>query len=147
MLGTFACARFRFVLSVTTPLRLSAIAGATLRRGFGHVFKRRVCLWPPGECARCLLKNTCSYPYIFETAPPPGATKLRALEQIPRPFVLEAAEGEPGRRYEPGERLEFRLVLALCDRWGCPRLPKVVDRIVERIMRERPDIGAAPNRN
>src|SRR5438270_13805671 len=106
MQGPFACARFRFVLTATTPLRLSAFAGAVLRGGFGHVFKRTVCLWPPGDCGRCLLKNTCSYPYIFETAPPPGTQKLRGLEQIPRPYVLEAAEGEPNRRYAPGDRLE-----------------------------------------
>src|SRR5207237_6351343 len=69
MLGNFACARYRFVLEAVTPLRLHSFASATLRGGFGHVFKRTVCLWPPGDCPRCLLKNTCSYPYIFETAP------------------------------------------------------------------------------
>src|SRR5262245_26272285 len=40
MLGPFVCARFRFVLEATTPLRLSAVAGAALRGGFGYVFKR-----------------------------------------------------------------------------------------------------------
>src|SRR5437868_13594220 len=123
MLGTFGCARYRFVLQARTSLGLNAFAGATLRGGFGHVFKRTVCIWPPGECPRCLLKNTCSYPYIFETAPPPGATKLRSLDQIPRPFVIEPPEENapaalltaaqpPGHRlYAPGDDLEFRLVL------------------------------------
>src|SRR6516165_6430860 len=110
MLGNFACARYRFLLQAPSPLRLSAFAGATLRGGFGHVFKRTVCLWPPGDCGRCLLKNTCAYPYIFETAPPPGSAKLRGLEQIPRPFVIEPPDD--GRTvYQPGERIEFRLVL------------------------------------
>jgi hypothetical protein len=110
MLGNFACARYRFVLEALTPLRLSAFAGATLRGGFGHVFKRSVCLWPPGDCPRCLLKNTCSYPYIFETAPPPGSAKLRGLDQIPRPFVIEPPP-DAGGRYERGDRLDFGLVL------------------------------------
>ena len=55
MLGSFATARYRFALEETTPLRLSAFAGATLRGGFGHVFQRTVCVWPPGDCTRCLL--------------------------------------------------------------------------------------------
>jgi hypothetical protein len=111
MLGNFACARYRFVLLASTSLRLSSFAGATLRGGFGHVFKRTVCIWPPGDCPRCLLKNTCSYPYIFETAPAPGSAKLRGLEQIPRPFVIEPPEADPRTPYQPGERFDFRLLL------------------------------------
>jgi CRISPR-associated endoribonuclease Cas6 len=110
MLSKLALARYRFVLEATTPLRLNAFAGATLRGGFGHVFKRAVCTWPPGECRRCLLKDTCSYRYIFETAPPAGAQKLRNLDQVPRPFVIEPPRAN-GRLHRPGERFEFRLVL------------------------------------
>src|SRR5579883_868674 len=109
MLGVLFCARYRFVLGVETALRLNSFAGATLRGGFGHVFKRTVCVWRPGDCPRCLLKHTCSYPYVFETAPPPGAVKLRGLEQIPRPFVLEPPDGGRDRPYLPGEQLAFRL--------------------------------------
>jgi hypothetical protein len=114
MLGAFACGRLHFVLQAETALRLSAFAGATLRGGFGHVFKRTVCTWPPGDCPRCLLKNTCAYPYVFETAPPPGAEKLRGLEQIPRPYVLEPPESGACQSYRPGERFDFRLVLVGC---------------------------------
>src|SRR4051794_6487207 len=110
MVHPLALARYRFVLEATTPLRLSAFPGATLRGGFGHVFKRSVCLWRPGDCARCLLKTTCAYPYVFETAPPPGARKLRGLDQIPRPYVLEP-DPDTRRLYQPGERLAFGLVL------------------------------------
>jgi hypothetical protein len=110
MFGSFACTRYRLVVTAVTPLRLSAFAGATLRGGFGHVFKRTVCIWPPGDCPRCLLKNTCAYPYVFETAPPPGAEKLRTLDQIPRPYVIEPPDGGQ-RLYQPGECFDFRLVL------------------------------------
>lgn len=109
MLGDFTCARYRFVLRATTPLRLGSFVGATLRGGFGHVFKRTVCIWPPGDCPRCLLKHACSYPYVFETAPPPGSEKLRGLDQVPRPYVIEPPEGD--RRLAAGDRFEFRLVL------------------------------------
>jgi hypothetical protein len=89
---------------------LNAFAGSTLRGGFGHAFKRAVCIWPPGDCQRCLLRNTCSYLYIFETAPPPGSEKLRGIDQIPRPFVIEPPDG-PQRVFDSGEHFSFRLVL------------------------------------
>lgn len=110
-LGQFACGRYRFVLRALTPLHLNAFAGATLRGGFGHVFKRTVCLWPPGDCGRCLLRTVCAYPYVFETAPPPDAQKLRGLDQVPRPFVIEPPEHGGRQSYRPGERFEFGLVL------------------------------------
>jgi hypothetical protein len=110
MLGSFVCGRYRFVLKVETPLRLAHFAGSTLRGGFGHVFKRAVCVWPPGDCPRCLLKNTCAYPYLFETAPPPEAKKLSGLSQVPRPYVIEPPE-DSGRVYQPGEALAFGLIL------------------------------------
>ncbi len=111
MLKTFACARYRFVLQAFTPLHLNAFAGSTLRGGFGHVFKRTVCVWPPGDCGRCLLKDRCAYPYVFETAPPPETEKLRGMEQLPRPFVLEPPERGGRQSYRPGERFDFGLVL------------------------------------
>jgi hypothetical protein len=110
-LGAFTLGRFRFVLRSATPLHLHVFAGATLRGGFGHVFKRTVCLWPPGDCGRCLLKSVCAYPYIFETAPPTDSTKLRGLDQIPRPFVIEPPEHGGRQSYRAGERFDFGLVL------------------------------------
>jgi hypothetical protein len=109
MLDQFACVRCRFVLEALEPLELRGFAGATLRGGFGHAFKRSVCIWPPGDCQRCLLRHTCSYPYVFETAPPPGAEKLRNLDQVPRPFVIEPPAGH--QQYQAGDRFDFGLVL------------------------------------
>ena len=91
-MGNLVCTQYRFTIEALEPLRLNAFAGSTLRGGFGHVFKRVVCTWPPADCPRCLLKNTCSYPYIFETAPPPGSAELRGLDQVPRPYVIEPPE-------------------------------------------------------
>lgn len=111
MLDTFRCSRYRFILQASTSLHLNAFAGSTLRGGFGHLFKRTVCIWPSGDCDRCLLKERCAYPYVFETAPPPDAEKLRGLEQVPRPFVLEPPERGGRQSYRPGERFDFGLVL------------------------------------
>jgi hypothetical protein len=111
MLGPFVCACFRFVLQATTPLRLGAFVGATLRGGFGVLFKRIVCVWPPGACDRCLLANACSYRYVFETAPPPHSTRLRGLDQIPRPYIIEPPVVPLGRTFLPDDKFNFRLVL------------------------------------
>ena len=113
VLDKFRCGRFRFVLQATTSLRLNEFAGSTLRGGFGHVFKKIVCSWPPGDCRRCLLSNICAYSYVFETAPPPSSEKLRGLDQIPRPYVIEppVASGHGPHAFRPGEHLAFHLVL------------------------------------
>src|ERR1043165_5370437 len=105
MLPLLRCARLHLVVACVDRLRLSGFAGATLRGGFGHVFKKTVCIWPPGDCQRCLLRHTCAYPYIFETSPPPGAQKLRNLDQVPRPFVIEPPDGRAF--FEAGETFAF----------------------------------------
>lgn len=108
MVDSFACFRYRFELRALSRLELNSFAGATLRGGFGHVFKRSVCIWPPGDCPRCLLKSTCAYPYVFETAPSPQAEQLRGIDQVPRPFVLEPPLQEVVHQ---GESLPFHLIL------------------------------------
>jgi hypothetical protein len=109
--AAFGCGRYRFVLRSATTLHFNVFAGATLRGGFGHVFKRTVCMWPPGDCGRCLLKSICAYPYVFETAPPPDSVKLRSLAQVPRPFVIEPPEHGGRQSYRAGECFDFALVL------------------------------------
>lgn len=110
MLGPFVCARFRFVAEAVTPLHLGAFAEATLRGGFGRQLKQTVCLWEPGDCPRCLLRHRCVYPYVFETAPPPGADRLRGQDSVPRPYVFEMPQ-QQAREVRPGGRFEFDLVL------------------------------------
>ena len=51
-LADFVCVRYRLLLEATSPLRLSSFAGSTLRGGFGHVFKRSVCVWTVGDFSR-----------------------------------------------------------------------------------------------
>lgn len=104
-------ALFRFDLEALAPLRLPVFKGSTLRGGFGHIFKKTVCVQPQlTECAPCLLRHTCAYPYLFETSPPPGAEVLRKNESVPQPFVIEPPldrrTGIPA-----GERLSFGVTL------------------------------------
>jgi len=109
MLGNFACARYRFVLEATTPLRLNAFAGQRCAGGSAtssahrlHLAARRL----PGLPAQ----EHLFLPVHFETAPPPTSEKLRNLEQIPGPL-----SSSPPRRANAftsrGTALDFRLVL------------------------------------
>lgn len=114
MLGDLLIARFEFALTATTPVRLPHYAGSTLRGAFGITFKRMVCIERHRECPRCLLRQQCAYPYIFETWIEGGEG---ARQEVARPFVIEppangrAGEWENGRVYEAGEEIRFELLL------------------------------------
>jgi len=110
-LAEFRLAQYR-VIMVAGPegLVLPPYKGSTLRGGFGGVFRHITCATGQKECLNCLLKDNCPYAYIFETAPPPGATSLRNYDSVPRPFVLEPPLDDK-THYRPGEELTFNLIL------------------------------------
>lgn len=86
--------------------------GSALRGGFGSIFRKAVCVLKKEICLNCLLKDQCSYSYIFETSPPrdQGTAILEKYEAIPKPFVIEPPK-EKKTVYEKGERINFSLVL------------------------------------
>ena len=111
MLNKLRIAKYRFTLQAVNRLGLPRYKGSTLRGGFGAVFKRTVCFQKDVKsCADCLLKANCPYAYIFETAPPQDAEVLRTYSDVPLPFVIEPPL-DAKTVYEPGESLDFGLVL------------------------------------
>lgn len=102
-------AHFTLHLQALTPIHLPLVSGATLRGGFGYTFKRLVCVVDHRDCARCLLRSRCAYPYVFETPPPPDTSRLRKYPFAPHPFVLTPPQGN--RTYAPGEPFSAELVL------------------------------------
>jgi hypothetical protein len=48
------------VLEAVTRLGLKSFPAPMLGDGFGHVFKRAICLWLPGDCPHCLVKTSYS---------------------------------------------------------------------------------------
>jgi len=103
---------YKFVISFLEDAQLPPYKGSTLRGGFGHAFKKAICVFRDRQCTDCNLKQTCAYSYIFETSPP-GETSIPGFgqyEAIPHPFVIEPPLD---RRTElkTGEGLEFGLVL------------------------------------
>ncbi|MFC1976141.1 hypothetical protein ACFLXQ_07065, partial [Chloroflexota bacterium] len=87
--AAFKLAQYRLTLEALEPLKLAPFRGSALRGGFGHTFKRLACQqsWPCDK--KCKLGNTCSYGYIFETAPSANAEVLRNFSEVPRPFIIE----------------------------------------------------------
>ncbi|PVU71995.1 hypothetical protein DDW10_04845 [Sulfolobales archaeon SCGC AB-777_J03] len=111
ILSGFKVAKYKFILEAGPEgLELPPYKGSTFRGGFGSAFRRIVCSQKTGQCRGCLLRSSCPYAYIFETAPPAGSEALRNYESVPRPFVIEPP-AETKTFFEPGESLEFSLVL------------------------------------
>lgn len=103
-------AKFRFYLRLHQNVSLPAYLGSTLRGGFGHVFKRTVCINPDRNCQECLFKGKCAYSYCFETLTNQEAALSYKSSNYPHPFVIEPLpqpQNLPGKdRY-----INFNLVL------------------------------------
>lgn len=103
---------YKFIISFLEDAELPPYKGSTLRGGFGHAFKKAVCVFRDRQCADCNLKQTCAYSYIFETSPPeetsiPGFGRY---DTIPHPFVIEPPlDRRTGLKKR--DELEFGLVL------------------------------------
>ena len=103
-------ARFEVKIVARTLLELPPFKGSTLRGGFGNAFRRAVCVTRKRDCDSCILRDNCVYSYVFETPVPEGAEVLKKMPRAPHPFVLEPPLDDK-RRYEPGEALEFGIIL------------------------------------
>ncbi len=103
-------AKVRFTLRALDTLSLPPYKGSAFRGGFGHAFRKVVCAIRKKDCTDCLLKHKCAYSYVFETPPPPDTVIMRKYPRAPHPFVIEPPD-ENKQVYEPGETMEFSLVL------------------------------------
>jgi len=104
-------ALFRFTIAPVQPLAVPAInKGNMLRGGFGHAFRRLVCIAQCWDTNNCPLATSCPYKAVFAPSPPPGADRLSKNQDIPRPFVFRAPQTQQ-TRFKKGERFEFGLVL------------------------------------
>ena len=101
---------YRFTLQAIDPLELPVNKAATLRGGFGHVFKQLACSQPWTCGAKCDLGNRCAYGYIFETSPSPDSERLSKNSDIPRPFIIQPPRDQR-TTIIAGEEFSFGLVL------------------------------------
>jgi len=80
------CYRLRFVSDA--PVHFSDFPGSAWRGALGHSLARLACTSGARGCPPCMQPQACAYGYLFETAPPPGAAKMRKYNQVPHPFTL-----------------------------------------------------------
>ena len=111
MLDKIYLSRYKFTLLPEQELHLPQYLGSTLRGGFGSVFRKIVCCYRDRTCDECLLKQKCIYSYIFETSPPEGSEKLRKIESIPRPYIIDPPAFDSRAVYSPERPLRFYLNL------------------------------------
>lgn len=109
-LGVISLLSVRVTLRARDPLRLPLYKGATLRGGFGMVFKETVCVVEHRDCGRCLLRARCAFPYVFDTPVPEDAVRLRKYPAAPHPFVF-LPPLEAKTLYHPGDTLAFDMTL------------------------------------
>jgi len=107
---TFCFSRFIFTIKGETALLLPAYKGSTLRGGFGHAFRRIVCVFKGKGCGECLLRQQCVYSWVFETPVPSGAQMMQKYTAAPHPFVIEPSV-ENQETYQVKEEMSFGLVL------------------------------------
>ncbi|MCR4289095.1 MAG: CRISPR system precrRNA processing endoribonuclease RAMP protein Cas6 [Candidatus Scalindua sp.] len=102
--------RFQFNLLPLEEIHLPLYKGSTLRGGFGHAFKRVVCIQKGKQCNDCMVKSTCVYSYVFETSPPADTEILRLYKNVPHPFVIEPPLTSQ-RSFKKDDEITFNLIL------------------------------------
>ncbi len=75
-----------------------AFAGNAWRGALGHSLRALACLTGAAACDGCFKKPQCAYNYLWETPPPPDATRMRLYPQAPHPFVLRVLEPDAKER-------------------------------------------------
>jgi hypothetical protein len=83
----FSYGQFHFNL-ITDEIIQSQFLEATIRGGFGYVFRNTVCINRDAECSNCDFRFTCTYQYVFETIPPADSKIMRKYNKIPHPFTI-----------------------------------------------------------
>lgn len=70
------------------PVSFPNFPGSAWRGALGHALVGAACIDSGRECPPCRLPCACPYGYLFETARPASAEKMRLYQQVPHPFAL-----------------------------------------------------------
>ncbi len=101
---------YRFVLTPVDELELPAYAGSAFRGLFGHALRRVTCALRGERCPSCLVRGSCTYHRMFETAVDPEEGPKPGVNRAPHPYVL-VPPLNGGRLYRPGDTMTCELLL------------------------------------
>lgn len=107
--GPFPVIRFRLWFEAESWYGIRGYRGSAWRGVFGPALKKLVCITSDGDCARCLIRGSCTFPYVFETGGAEEDSAPASAAQAPHPYVL-APEPEWRARTVKGESLEVALL-------------------------------------
>lgn len=80
--------RYQLRLRAQERTLLPIFLGSTLRGAFGQSLKNVVCVMNHRDCAKCLVREQCIYPYVFETTIQAKTVQWRGQQATPHPFIL-----------------------------------------------------------
>ncbi|MBL8149867.1 MAG: CRISPR system precrRNA processing endoribonuclease RAMP protein Cas6 [Blastocatellia bacterium] len=86
--NTLSLSLYELYLCAKESTLLPSFLGSTLRGAFGQALKDVVCIMNHRDCAKCIVFDRCTYPYIFETPVPKDLHQLKGFQQAPHPFIL-----------------------------------------------------------
>ncbi len=107
--GPFPVARFRLRFEAEQAYGIRGYRGSAWRGIFGPALKRLVCITSDGDCARCLIRGSCTFPYVFETGGADEGDAPASAAQAPHPYII-MPEPEWRARTVKGESLEITLL-------------------------------------
>ncbi len=106
---TIKAQTYTFHCRFTSGARLPGYLGSTLRGALGWALKKTNCALRRQQCSDCLLREQCTYAWIFETERY-RARDGRRVNARPHPFVLQPEEVVAGEK-NIGDPLVFSLLL------------------------------------
>lgn len=105
MLTRFPVLELDLEFEVTRAIQFPRYAGSTLRGCLGWALRDLACLTGLASCRPCSLRHHCVHALVFETPVPPTLNAPQRFQDVPHPYVIDAACVP--QRLRDGDRLAF----------------------------------------
>jgi hypothetical protein len=102
--------KLKLTLTALDPIYLPQFSGSAFRGGFGAALRRCCCITHKKTCQECMMKPSCVYSSIFETAHDHVNVSGYKLSDYPRPFIIEPPFIRHNH-YQKGDTIECHLLL------------------------------------
>lgn len=107
----FKIAFYRFILKLTTPIKLPPYSSSSFRSAFSEVFKRLTCSLVGEKCAICTKRSDCIYFQIIENSDELSTLKLNRFRNPPKPFIIELPMYSKPEFLDAGQEFTLNLIL------------------------------------